>query len=84
MESNSRVLKEVKVETLTEMLREDATGFNSEDAGVIKGVVQEWLRGVGLPPYYSMNRDGIAFDTTESIRRLLVVLVDEPRRKSNE
>ena len=64
--------------TLTEMLEAEATGFNSEDAGVIKGVVQEWLRGVGLTPYYSMNRDGIAFNTSESIRRLLVTLVDEP------
>ena len=72
------MLKEVKVETLTEMLGVEATGFNSEDAEVIKGVVKEWLRGVGLTSYFSCNRDGIAFNTSESIRRLLVTLVDEP------
>ncbi len=66
------------METLTEMLEAKATGFDSKDAEVIKGVVKEWLRGVGLTPYFSCNRDGIAFNTSESIRRLLVILVDEP------
>ena len=83
MESNSKPHKglgigEEQVGTLTEMLEAKATGFNSEDAEVIKGVVKEWLRGVGLTSYFSCNREGIAFNTSESIRRLLVTLVDEP------
>ena len=37
-----------------------------------------WLKTVGLPDYYSLNRDGEEFNTTESIRQLLITLVDEP------
>jgi len=44
----------------------------------IKKVFKQWLKEVGLPDYFSINRDGKGFNATESIRQLLITLVDEP------
>uniref|UniRef100_A0A6M3LGT3 Uncharacterized protein n=1 Tax=viral metagenome TaxID=1070528 RepID=A0A6M3LGT3_9ZZZZ len=46
----------------------------------IKAVFKEWLRTAGLP-HYRKGRDSIivdGFDYTDSIRKLLIILVDEP------
>lgn len=73
--------------TLTEMLRDslkmepecDAEALAvEEELSTIKSTFEKWLRTVGLPDYYSPNRDGVPFNTTESTRKLLILLVDEP------
>lgn len=66
--------------TLTEMLNEDMLDpYPKPDAtDKVKEIFKEWLRTVGLTNYYSPNRDGFEFNTTESIRHLLIALVDEP------
>ena len=43
----------------------------------VKDTFKEWLRTVGLPNYYSPNKDGV-FNVTRSLRKLLILLVDEP------
>ena len=40
--------------------------------------VKDWLKEVGLPDYYSIDRDSQEFNATSSLRRLLITLVDEP------
>ena len=73
--------------TLTEMLRVDLNMTPESDPEAqaieseliaIKATFKAWLRTVGLPIYYSINRDGNEFNTTMSLRRLLITLVDEP------
>jgi len=73
--------------TLTEALRMnlrmepecDAEAQAIEDTlNTIKSTFNEWLRTVGLPHYHSFDRDGNAFNATESIQKLLIILVDEP------
>lgn len=73
--------------TLTEMLMSnlkmepecDAEALAVEDElSTIKSTFKQWLQSVGLTDYYSPNRDGVEFNTTESIRKLLIILVDEP------
>jgi len=66
--------------TLNEMLIEDMLDpYPQPDAtDVVKRIFQDWLRIVGLPDYYSLNRNGDKFNTTESLRQLLITLVDEP------
>lgn len=59
--------------TLTEALR--VLGYR-EDIELAKRVFKEWLRTVGLPQYF--EPDGMSFNATESIRNLLITLVDEP------
>lgn len=61
--------------TLTEML------VNAGQGGAVhveysKQIFKEWLETVGLPQYY--NPDGMCFNATESLRKLLIQLVDEP------
>ena len=60
--------------TLTEMLltetyNSDARQDYEESIGVIKEVFKNWLKTVGLTD---------CVQTPESIRRLLITLVDEP------
>jgi len=66
--------------TLTEMLDNKSCEISDRlltpgDAG---RVFKKWLKEVGLPQYYSYDRDGHSFNATESTRQLLVTLVDEP------
>ena len=60
--------------TLTEMLRE-IDPMADVRVGLYKEVFKDWLKGVGLPEigfqYYNFN-------ITESLRKLLITLVDEP------
>ena len=62
--------------TLTEMLINCNTHFELDQIATAKAVFKEWLETVGLPQYY--NPDGQCFNVTESLRKLLVILVDEP------
>lgn len=80
--------------TLTEMLRQKlleacSRGLGSEELAmiaelsepeivIIKDTFKEWLKTVGLPDYWSAGRIGAQFSTTESLRQLLIALVDEP------
>jgi len=59
-----------KSKTLTEMLREDMLDAEPYPDAVdkVKQIFKEWLGEVGLPVY----------TPTESIRKLLITLVDEP------
>lgn len=65
--------------TLTEMLndKEEEPGGGIPIPDALE-VFKEWLKAVGLTDYYSVDRDGWNFNTTESIRQLLIALVDEP------
>ena len=49
-----------------------------EMANDLSGILKEWLKTVGLPLITSTNKHGTTFDATESIRKLLITLVDEP------
>ena len=44
----------------------------------VKDTIKEWLKSVGLPDYESKSKYGITFSSTESLRQLLIILVDEP------
>ena len=63
------------MKTLTEMLK--VLGYQ-EDVELAKRVFKEWLKSVGLPDYESKSKYGITFSSTESLRQLLIILVDEP------
>ena len=67
--------------TLTGMLKK--LGY-SDDVELAKRIFKEWLESVGLPDYFSLNRDGGGFNATESIRKLLIILVDEPQDKTEK
>jgi len=62
--------------TLDEMLIENAY-LDDADIKAIKKVFQQWLAEVGLTDYYSLDKNGMTINTTESIRQLLIILVDE-------
>lgn len=64
--------------TLAEILRRERVYSNGCGVEDIKEAFKNWLREVGLPDYFASNRDGAPFNTTESIRQLLINLVDEP------
>lgn len=73
--------------TLTEMLTSnlkmepecDADAQAIEDTlTAIKDTLKEWLRTVRLPSYDGAGKGGAMFNTTESLRQLLIALVDEP------
>lgn len=68
-----------KMSTLTEMLndKEEEPGGGVPIPDALE-VFKDWLKTVGLTDYYSSNRDGVEFNTTESLRQLLIALVDEP------
>ena len=61
--------------TLTGMLKEL---WHYEDIAPAKRIFKEWLKTVDLPHYHSFDRDGNAFNATESIQHLIIQLVDEP------
>jgi len=44
---------------------------------LLREMFKKWLAEVGLPDYFSIKGD-TAFNSTESIRKLLITLVDEP------
>ena len=67
--------------TLTGMLKK--LGY-SEDVELAKRIFKDWLESVGLPDTYGINRDGECFNTTESIRKLLMTLVDEPQDRTEK
>ena len=54
----------------------DAGSWQDEFVELMKGTFKEWLKTVNLPQYY--NPDGQCCNATESLRKLLVTLVDEP------
>ncbi len=77
--------------TLTRMLSE--TEFHADevlpvsgDAGeyqvkyiqLMKETFKKWLREVGLPDYFSLDKEGNGLNTSNSIRQLLLNLVEEP------
>ena len=64
--------------TLTKMLTESLVFDYPDQIDDTKKVFQEWLQLVGLPDYYALDRGGTGFNTTESTRKLLITLVDEP------
>ena len=73
--------------TLTETLREnlgmepesDAEAKAIEDElTLIKTVFKNWLEGIGLPDYLSIDLKGNEFNVTDAIRKILILLVDEP------
>ena len=51
---------------------------NEIELATIKNAFKKWLGTVGLPDYWSLDRDSIRFNVTESLRKLLIILVDEP------
>ena len=61
--------------TLTKSLK--VLGYK-RDIVLAKRVFKEWLRTVGLSDYTCYGRGGVPFSATESIRKLLIILVDEP------
>ena len=67
--------------TLTEMLIEDMLDpYPIPDTpNKVKEIIKSWLRTVGLPQYY--NPDGMCLNATETIRSLLITLVDEPGKE---
>ena len=64
--------------TLTEMLYFDDINLNDAEVAVIKRALGNWLREVNLPNHASIDKMGTLFNSTESIRQLLITLVDEP------
>lgn len=75
--------------TLTEMLRvalsEDVKPTSQKEAdareyyrGEVKHTFKNWLKTVGLTDYTTLDRDSVPFSATESLRKLLILLVDEP------
>lgn len=60
--------------TLTEMLKE----INPDDVELNREVFKEWLKEVGLPDYQVIGKNFHQFSATESLRKLLITLVDEP------
>lgn len=44
----------------------------------IKDTFKEWLKSVGLTDYYQEGLHDVTFNATQSIRDLLIILVDEP------
>lgn len=74
---------------LTKMLRIDLNmepgcdfeALADEDTlNAIKSTFRKWLAEVGLPDYFSLDKVGNGFNSTESIRKLLITLVDEPSK----
>ena len=80
--------EEEPMKTLTEMLDETINPTppesqpekeaNYHEIESIRVVVKGWLRTVGLPEYFSLDKNGNGFNTTMALRRLLMTLVDEP------
>lgn len=68
------------IDSLRTIPREPETESEAKDAilKAIKDVFKEWLRTVSLPLITAYSRDGVSFNATESIRKLLIALVDEP------
>lgn len=64
------------MKTLGEMLADTFTNLYVIDK--VKETFKEWLKEVGLPLMTSFNKHGETTDATESIRKLLITLVDEP------
>jgi len=74
--------------TLTEMLSDTLNDVppqsqqeeeaNSYEIKCIKRTFKEWLRGIDLPDYKSKSEYGVVFSSTEALRQLLIILVDEP------
>ena len=64
--------------TLTEIIGNAGFGYGTDDAVTIKKAFTDWLAEVGLPGYKSIDLKGNEFDVTESLRKLLILLVDEP------
>ena len=64
--------------TLIKMLLYSYVPMSEAQRESARGQFKEWLRIVNLPNYFSINRDGDGFNTTESLRKLLIILVDEP------
>ena len=64
--------------TLIKMLLNSYMPMNEAQRESARGQFKEWLRIVNLPNYFSINRDGDGFNTTESLRKLLIILADEP------
>lgn len=72
---------------LSNMLRTDlglepgvgtSTQVVDDHLHLIKATFKKWLSEVGLPDYFSLDKEGNGFNSMESIRELLVTLVDEP------
>ena len=66
------------MKTLTEMLVSSDTHFDLDQISAAKEAFKEWLKTVGLPDHISYGKGGVPFNATESTRKLLITLVDEP------
>lgn len=64
--------------TLTKMLLNSYMPMNKEQRESARGQVKEWLKQVALPNYQSYGKGGVPISATESIRKLLITLADEP------
>ncbi|KKN74180.1 hypothetical protein LCGC14_0392660 [marine sediment metagenome] len=62
--------------TLTELLRRNH--YSEDDIVDIKYELRKWLKEMGLPDYDTIGKGGAIFSATDSLRELLVTLVDEP------
>lgn len=60
--------------TLTEII-DSKYPLTAEEA---KEAFKDWLKEIELPDYASIGKKGLLFNSTESIRNLLIALVDEP------
>jgi len=84
VETNKRVGKEVWAEpttkqlTLSGMLVNCETHLWADQVNTVKKVFKEWLFTVGLPDYETVGKGDRVFSATESLRKLLIILLDEP------
>jgi len=67
--------------TLTESLQEEysvTVKLGESEIKVAKLIFEDWLSKVGLPQYHTTHPDNTSSNATESIRQLLITLVNEP------
>lgn len=76
--------KKLAVYLVSEMTKDEDPGVESrttpfpEMAHDLAEIFKDWLRSVGLTDYFTLDKLGLGFNATESIRKLLITLVDEP------
>ena len=66
--------------TLTEMLEKHDTYPGGIPIQTIKDTFKQWLKEVGLSDHDTIGKGGCIFSATESTRKLLILLVDEPSK----
>lgn len=73
--------------TLTEMLEKKMpespleyhwSGVYTNTSEKSKEAFKDWLKDVGLPDYDTIGKGGVIFSATDSLRKLLILLIDEP------